>query len=368
MILVILRALFVLLAAGIGWKYVQDKTQFWGDQTRFLTMGVALVTSLLVLAGDYFAPRRKLQLFSGTFLGLLVGIVMAFALSFVVQLLVQQFIPISAQVDAQSINEARTSLTSFLTLLVGSITCYLAISFILQTKDDFRFVIPYVEFRKQTKGNRPLLVDTSVLIDGRINAILSAGIFESQLIVPQFVLQELHAVADSADRLKRNRGRRGIEVLGKLQKNPRVEVVNFDTSDRHDETSGVDQRLMRLAKELDARVLTTDFNLDKIARLAGIDVININELASAMKPEMLPGEKISIKVIKAGESAGQGVGYLDDGTMVVVEQGRTMINQEIEIVVTNSVQTAAGKMIFGRLADAPDSTPVPHRPARNARA
>ncbi|HEX8325471.1 MAG TPA: PIN domain-containing protein [Tepidisphaeraceae bacterium] len=356
LVLLILRGVFVLMLAGIGWHYVVDENRPLGTQT-WLALALALAVAALVVCVDILAPRKKLTLFAGTFLGLIVGIAMSYALSFVVQLLVEQFVPLETvdvlgnAVKNEEAIRARNSLQSFLNLIVGGATTYLAVSFILQTKDDFRFIIPYVEFRKQLRGSRPLLLDTSVLIDGRIAAVLDTGIFESQLIVPRFVLAELQAVADSPDRLKRARGRRGLDVLAKLQQSPKAEVVTYDHPSR-DENEPVDQRLLTLAKELEARLVTTDYNLNKVAQLAGVDVLNINELAAKMKPEVLPGERLRVRLIKPGESPGQGIGYMEDGTMVVVEQGRAHIDSEVDFVVTNTVQTNAGKMIFGRLGDA----------------
>ena len=342
----IFRAAFVLLMAGIGWNYVVNPDRPLSDST-WLSMAIALAIAVIAVGIDVLAPRRrKLALFTGTFIGLIVGVVTAYALSFVVGLLVQALTTNAGMTSGQI-----DSLARFLTILVGCVTTYLSISLIAQTKDDFRFIIPYVEFRKQTRGARPLLLDTSVLIDGRIAQVVETGIFESQMVVPQFVIQELQAVADSADRLKRNRGRRGLDILAKLQKSPTADLITFETS--RDDSHDVDQRLVQLAKELEARVLTTDFNLNKVAQLAGISVININELAAKMKPEVLPGERLTVKIIKPGESANQGVGYLDDGTMVVVEQAKSQLDREVEFSVTNVMQTNAGKMIFGRLGDAP---------------
>lgn len=355
LVLLILRAVFVLMLAAIGWHYVVDENRPLGTQT-WLALALSLTIAAMAVCIDILAPRKKLTLFAGTFLGLIVGIAMAYALSFVVQLLVEQFVPLETTDASGNILKnaeaiaGRNSLESFLNLICGGVTTYLAVSFILQTKDDFRFIIPYVEFRKQLRGSRPLLLDTSVLIDGRIAAVLETGIFESQLIVPRFVLGELQAVADSPDRLKRARGRRGLDVLAKLQQSPKAEIVTYDRPGR-DENEPVDQRLITLAKELEARLVTTDFNLNKVAQLAGVDVVNINELAAKMKPEVLPGERLRVKLIKPGESPGQGIGYMEDGTMVVVEQGRPHLDSEVEFVVTNTVQTNAGKMIFGRLGD-----------------
>jgi uncharacterized protein YacL len=244
------------------------------------------------------------------------------------------------------------------------ISCYITISTLLQTKDEFRFIIPYVEFSKQTKGGRPLVLDTSVIIDGRIADVCDTRLIDTTLIVPRFVLQELQAIADSSDKLKRNRGRRGLDVLKRLQSNPKLELQMHDGNVaelRTGERIRVDERLVILAKALNARVVTNDFNLNKIAQLQGVDVINLNELANALKTVALPGEFMQVRVVKAGDQVGQGVGYLDDGTMVVIEQGRPLIGQEVAIVVTSVLQTPAGRMIFGR----PDQrmsgshTPVP---------
>jgi uncharacterized protein YacL len=362
MILHVLRALFVLLMAAVGWAFIKDPNQSLGPN-NWLSLAIAIVIAVLIVCLDILAPRKKLAVFSGAFLGLIVGISISYALSFVTALLVDQYI---AATNANVTVTMRDGVVQFINLLVGVVTCYLAISFIMQTKDDFRFVIPYVEFNKATKGARPILLDTSVLIDGRIMEIASTGIMESQLVVPRFVLAELQAIADSGDKLKRNRGRRGLDVLAKLQTNERVEVRHYDTHE--DGIHDVDERLMTLATELSARVLTNDFNLNKVAQLRGVDVININELANALKPDALPGEKMVVRLLKPGEEPGQGVGYLDDGTMVVVEAGRPHLNEEVEFTVTNTRQTSAGRMIFGRLGDGQAgppqrrTPPPPHRP------
>ncbi len=240
-------------------------------------------------------------------------------------------------------------------LLMGLIVTYITVSFILQTKDDFRFIVPYVEFQRATKGPRPVILDTSVIIDGRIADVAASGVFESRIIVPRFVLTELQAVADSGDRLKRSRGRRGLEVLQRLQAMPKLELHIWDgTLANAPESQGVDEKLVALAQQEHGRIVTNDFNLNKIAQLRGVDVININSIADALKPVVLPGEHMRVRIVKPGESQGQGVGYLEDGTMVVVEGARDKIGAEIQITVTNALQTAAGKMIFGRV-DAPGS-------------
>jgi uncharacterized protein YacL len=239
---------------------------------------------------------------------------------------------------------------ALLSLIITVFCCYLSVSTLLQTKDEFRFIIPYVEFSKQIKGAKPLVLDTSVIIDGRIADICDTRFLDTKLIVPRFVLQELQAVADSSDKLKRNRGRRGLDMLKRMQSNNKVELTFHDANlPELREATKVDERLVLLAKALGARVVTNDYNLNKIAQLQGVEVINLNELANALKSVALPGELMTVKLVKAGDQIGQGVGYLEDGTMVVVEQGRSAIGQEVTITVTSVLQTPAGRMIFGRI-------------------
>lgn len=244
-------------------------------------------------------------------------------------------------------------MTQFSRFLITLICCYLSISFLLQTKDEFRFIIPYVEFSKQVKGGKPLVLDTSVIIDGRIADICDTRITDNKLVVPRFVLQELQGIADSSDKLKRNRGRRGLDILKRLQTNQRVELQMHDglvTELRDvDPKMRVDERLVIFTKAIGGRVVTNDFNLNKIAQLQGVEVINLNEVANALKTVALPGEIMLVRIVKAGDQMGQGVGYLDDGTMIVVEQGRAQIGNEVNITVTSVLQTPAGRMIFGRI-------------------
>ncbi|MDP9172511.1 MAG: PIN/TRAM domain-containing protein [Planctomycetota bacterium] len=334
--------------AAVGFYAIQHQIF---EQYSWFALMATLAVGVFVVCIDILSPRGKLAIFSGTFLGLIVGLLTAYALSFVVALIVNQIFWNSSETfNFQKHVDYISHLIFFINVVVGVICSYLSISFILQTKDDFRFIIPYVEFSKVTKGARPILLDTSVLIDGRISDIAETGILESRLIVPRFVLAELQGIADSGDRLKRDRGRRGLDVLKNLQNNRRTEVILYDSSARDAHSvEDVDGKLLNLATELGSRVLTNDFNLNKVASLRGVDVININDLANALKPVVLPGEQMKVRLIKAGQSPGQGVGYLQDGTMVVVEQARQHVNEEIEFTVTSALQTSAGKMIFGRM-------------------
>lgn len=355
MVLVVLRAVFVLLMAAVGWTFILDDGQVFGGFT-WLSLAIAMTLAVLIIAADILAPRRKLIVFSGIFTGLVVGVLASYALSFVVTLLVDYVVSYVNALYATSIpaipDSQKLLIARFMSLLVGVASCYLAISFVLQTGDDFRFVIPYVEFSKQTKGARPFLIDTNVLIDGRIVDVAEVGAIESELLVPGFVQRELRALADSGDAQKRRRGLRGQEVLENLLANPRVNCRIYEAHARDDRADAdVDERLQLLARELNARLLTTDGPLTKEARTRQIDVMNLNDLAAALKPQALPGERLSVTLIKPGELPNQGVGYLDDGTMVVVEDGRRFLNQNVEFTVTNTRQTRAGTMIFGRIGE-----------------
>jgi len=336
MLLWSLRGLFVIVIAAVAFTVGDD---FEGQSMRFWSMISAIGVALVLIGIDMFLPRKSLAALSGAFLGLVVGMVAAWGLGLVLDSLIKSVAP----------EVAAGNVVAAVKLMIGTVCCYLTISFILQTKDDIRFVIPYVEFAKQTRGNRPLILDTSVIIDGRIADICETRIIDSPLVIPRFVLQELQAIADSSDKLKRNRGRRGLDMLNKLQTNDKIEIKISDARlPAVDESSDVDHKLVELAKKTDGRVVTNDYNLNKIAQLRGVDVININDMANALKPVVLPGETINVKIIKPGEEPGQGVGYLEDGTMVVAENSREKINEEVTLSVTSVLQTSAGRMIFGR--------------------
>jgi uncharacterized protein YacL len=239
-------------------------------------------------------------------------------------------------------------IVNWIQLGIGAIVCYSCISILLQTKDDFRFIIPYVEFAKEVKGLKPYVLDTSVVIDGRIADVVETRIVDNQIIMPQFVIAELQAIADSSDRLRRGRGRRGLDILNRLRSDPKVDLVVYDRELPEFAGQPVDQKLVLLAKHLDGKVVTNDYNLNKVAKLHSVGVINLNDLSNALKPLFLPGENLEVRMVKAGEEHGQGVGYLEDGTMVVIEGGRDHINQNIVATVTSVLQTSAGRMVFGR--------------------
>ncbi len=399
MFLHVLRAAFVLALAVVAWMFIASEDTPTGDFASLqyhkpLVLMAVLVVALLLIAIDIAISQKSLLAISALFFGLVVGMVLSFGLSLIVDLVVQSVRPelrepIHADVwtereiqrtdpetgktvltttmvpDKQLIGYRDHPFIATLKMMIGVTCCYFAISFIIQTKDDVRFVIPYVEFAKQTKGNRPMLLDTSVIIDGRIADICETRIVESALIVPRFVLKELQLIADSGDKLKRNRGRRGLDVLNRMQLNEKIDIQIMDvTLDREDAKKSVDEMLVELAVKMTGRIVTNDYNLNKIAQLRGITVINVNDLASAMRPVFLPGERLEVRVIRPGDEPGQGVGYLEDGTMVVVEGARDSIGETVAISVTSAIQTSAGRMIFGRSDGAAAQASRRQRPQR----
>jgi uncharacterized protein YacL len=287
---------------------------------------------------DVLTPKKKLSALAGVFFALLVGLLISVVLAPVVEMIAD-----SHKIDL--IPEAIGAIK----WMLGICVCYFTISIVMRTKDDVRFVIPYVEFAKQIKGARPLVLDTSVIIDGRIADLCQSKLFDAPLVVPRFVLNELQLIADSADKLKRGRGRRGLDILNNMQADSIIDVEIDDTvvPDAED-VKGVDQKLMVFTKNCNGRLATTDYNLSKVAQVREVDVVNINDLANSLKTVALPGETMKVKIIKPGEEAEQGIGYLADGTMVVVEGARNKIGRELLISVTSSLQTSAGKMIFGK--------------------
>ncbi len=334
LLLWILRAAFVANMVGIAYiAYSNYNEPPRSDAASgYIAAGAILLCTIIVLLADLSARNKQITTFSAVYFGLLMGFVLGTLVSSAVEPVVHPRV------------------LPFLRLVLTVFCCYVAVSTLLQTKDEFRFIIPYVEFQKQLKGGKPLVLDTSVIIDGRIADICDTGIVDTKLLVPRFVLQELQSVADSSDKIKRNRGRRGLDILKRMQTNPKVDMQMHEANVAElRDVQKVDERLVVLAKVLGARVVTNDFNLNKIAQLQGVEVINLNELANALKLVALPGEHLNVRIVKQGDQVGQGVAYLDDGTMVVVEQGRSAIGQEVVITVTSVLQTPAGRMIFGKM-------------------
>lgn len=249
--------------------------------------------------------------------------------------------------------------------LVLVLCMYSGITIVLQTRDDFRFLIPYIDFSRRGTREGGMLLDSSALIDGRIADILDTKLVNSPIIITDYVIRELQALADSRDGMKRERGRRGLDIVRRLQKmdTPRVTVhQTIGTIDRP-----VDEELVRTAKELHARLVTTDFNLNKVGQIEGLAIVNVNDIAAAVKPVVLPGQTMKLKLVRAGQAEGQAVGYLGDGTMVVVEKSADKIGETVEIEVTGSIQTSAGRMIFACPPGMPESEKRSRRASASGR-
>lgn len=340
-LLYIIRFVFFITATAFMLVGLKETARSEQDIAVFF---VALSLTVVAIIVEWLTPKKSLSTLTGVFFGLLMGILISLALNKILEFMNFLFFNLEADTLRMGI------------WFVDICTCYLCVSIVVRTKDDFRFLIPYVEFTRQTKGLRPLVLDTSVIIDGRIADIAQTKLFDAPLIVPRFVLNELQLIADSGDKIKRNRGRRGLDMLNKLQHSPIVEVKVDDTPPPGiEEKSDVDQKLVAFTKSCDGRLVTNDFNLNKVASLRGVDVININDLANALKTVTLPGENMTVKILRLGEDPHQGVGYLEDGTMVVVEGANNKINQTITFAVTSALQTSAGRMIFGKYEDSRSS-------------
>ena len=296
---------------------------------RWLGLVIGFVGGAAIIYGEIRLEKRSGREILAGVLGLILGLVVALLIGMVVVR-----IPV-----VRASPRAELYVFVFLALILG----YLGTVVGIRKRGDLRLA----SGRKHSEEATPKILDTSVIIDGRIADICESHFIEGRIIIPKFVLTELQQIADSADALKRNRGRRGLEILRRMQLRKDMEVV----VDEHfaDSDDDVDANLVKLAKLQNAKIMTNDFNLNKVAELHGIKVLNVNELANALKPVVLPSEEISVKITKRGKEADQGVGYLDDGTMVVVEGGSNMLNRTVDVVITSVLQTSVGRMIFSRL-------------------
>ena len=347
MALWILRACFLLVAIGLGVSFISSaydggvalysRGVIW---TMFATFVLGSAATILL---DVVIKNKRIDLISSVYFGLIVG----FFLTYIVS---TALTPLFGMLDQSSLLDdmSATQIRGWVVSFLGASICYLCVSLLWQTKDDFRFVIPYVEFSKDVKGLKPFVLDTSVVIDGRIADIIETGMIDNPLVMPRFVLAELQVIADSNDKMRRAKGRRGLDVLDRMRNNGEIDLKVYDRELPEMMGQPVDMKLLMLARHLDGKVVTGDFNLNKVAKLQNVPVINLNEIANSLKPVFLPGEEINIKVVKAGEGAGQGVGYLDDGTMIVIEDGKNQIGKEVLITVTSMLQTNAGRMVFAK--------------------
>jgi uncharacterized protein YacL len=291
---------------------------------------IGLCTALLVIKVEKDIRKLSLKIILGGVSGMVVGLLIALILGYGLNMV-------------SNIGENQ-QVVPWIYLLLTGILGYLGLTLGSKKVDEFSFRGGDYKAPSDLR-----ILDTSVIIDGRIADICDSGFIEGELIVPRFVLTELQSVADSSDSMKRSRGRRGLDILNRMQKSSaiHIDIVEQDFT----KIKGVDGKLVALANKINAKLLTNDYNLNKVAELQGVRVLNINELANAMKPVVLPGEQMTVKIIREGKESGQGVGYLDDGTMIIVDHAQKMLNMNVEVVVTSVLQTTAGRMIFTELKE-----------------
>ncbi|PYM14502.1 MAG: twitching motility protein PilT [Verrucomicrobia bacterium] len=322
----VLRILFLSLSTLGGYMVSQVRPElidngFWGALTGFGFGG-------LLIAIDELVKGFSLRAFSAASFGLLLGTLIALLID-------------KSDLFFYVEDKLRWLIRLCLFLGFGYIGMILAMR---SNKEDFYLIIPFVRFASQSKPENLMVLDTSVIIDGRIADLIEGNFLEGTIVVPRFVLKELQFIADSNDPIRRPRGRRGLETLSRIQRNTRNEVKIHEAD--FPEESEVDAKLIRLTRGLGAKLLTNDYNLGKVAELQSVPHINIHEVARAMKPAILPGEVFSLRIVREGKDKGQGVGYLNDGTMVVVNNAHSFIGQQIEIQVQSLVQTGAGVLVF----------------------
>ena len=321
---ILVRAVFLIILVSAAYYLQPFGVATWVDALLGLVLGIA------ILIFEMRVNRASLKRLIGAAAGSILGIIGAYLVSLVL---------------GQSVFPRNT--LSFIQLCIMLIMAYIGLVVGAAKGDMLNLAALGGLFgaEKQAKRSHKIL-DTSVIIDGRIADVCAAGFLDGVLVIPQFVLRELQQVADSPDPLKRNRGRRGLDILQKMQKMATVTVQIVDED--FPRVRDVDMKLIELAKLYEAKIVTNDFNLNKIAQLQGVEVLNTNELANALKPIVLPGETMRVFILKEGKEYNQGVAYLDDGTMVVVDNAKKMISKTIDITVTSVLQTTAGKMIFGK--------------------
>jgi uncharacterized protein YacL len=337
MALLVLRSIFVMVSVGIAVLIFDSQTvQAAATWIPWAVLAGMLALPLTVIGVDSLIRRKDLTTITAVYFGLVVGVF----LSYITMLALTPVLPLN-------VNDP---LRAWLPLILGCVLCYVCTSLLLQTRDDFRFLIPYVEFARDVRGLRPNVLDTTAIVDGRIVELAEAGVFESRFVVPSFVLDDLQAAAESSDRQRRTRGRRGLDVLARLRSNEAIDIdVISPREEPHDELS-LETRVVDLARELGGRVITIDASAAKLAEVRSVPAINVGEVAMALKPTFVPGDAVSVRLVKQGEEPDQGVGYLDDGTMVVVENGRDQIGRTVRASVTSTLQTSAGRLVFARPA------------------
>ncbi len=324
-----IRVLFIVLCVAIAYTFGVDNP-YMEDINILWFIGGGVIIGLIIVLFEVSARKVSIKGLSSGVFGILLGLIMGKLFSYLI-----------------IIFKLPENVYTSITLLIYLVCIYFGLTLGLKGKEEFNLIIPYVRFRRQELKEENILVDTSSIIDGRILDIVKTGFLEAKFLILRSVLNELQALADSTDYLKRQKGKRGIEILHSLKKEPNIEVSIYEEDE--DSRMGVDEKLVKYAKLLDAKILTTDYNLNRIAQLQGVKILNINDLANALKPLLLPGEKFSLKLIKEGKEHNQAVGYLDDGTMVVVENAKWLIGKKVDVEVTSVLQSPSGRIIFTKL-------------------
>ena len=335
MALVILRSIFVMVSVGIAVLIFNSEPMRAAPEWVPWSVLFGMIALPLTEIGIDASLRRKdLTVITAVYFGLLVGVF----LTYIAILALTPILPTSP----------RDPIATWLPLILGMLLCYICTSLLIQTRDDFRFLIPFVEFARDVKGLRPNLLDASAIIDGRIADLAESGIFQSRFVVPSFVVDELQAEAEAVEKQRRLRGRRGLDILTRLRASRAIDIEVLAPVDETDGEASDESRVVAMARRLGGRIVTNDPNLVKIAGVRNVQAININEMALALKPAYIAGDEFSLRLVKAGEEPGQGVGYLDDGTMVVVEGGRDQIGRTVHVTVSSTLQTSAGRLVFAR--------------------
>lgn len=348
MMLKLVRAAFLIIFITTATLAILNTAE--GDPDRVNAFGIAIKGTWQVLlavailiggaawATDLLTPTKKISTLLSIFFGLVVAMIATYAIGIIIDLLVELY----------SLGSLRDPILLTSKAFIGISLTYICIATVLQTQDDFRLVIPYVEFAKQLRGARPLLIDSSTLIDARIVEVAQTGIFQAPIVIPRFIVHELQLLADSTDALRRGKGRRGLDVIAQLQREPRLDVAIDETTIP---PKNVDQMLLDLAQRTGAIIVTTDSALARVATIQDVPVLSMHQLAIACKPVTGTGEQVRLLLLKPGEQQGQAVGYLPDGTMVVVNEASPFIGQTIEAEVESMIQTSAGRMLFARLIE-----------------